>query len=244
MDGDGEGGLGWAQNTADPHNPGLWRDMIARMEGRRVFGGIDLSLTRDLSAVCWCSPPEHEGERWLFAWRAFLPEATVRGEPIARRNRYEAWAQSGALTVTEGNVTDHAVIRAAVNVDAKRLRPVWIGIDPFNGGQLMTELRSQDGLPVEQFRQGFLSMSPAAKGFERLVAAGLLEHGSHPVAWQHARNAAIERDAAGNIKPSKARAADKIDLIVAAVMAHGGAANSKPLREPSVHIINGIAVIG
>ena len=238
MVGDEDGNQGWRECTAEPENPQLWRTLAERVQGRTAYGALDLSLTRDLCSLCWAFPPERDGDRWIFLWRFWLPEAAVRNEPIARRTRYESWAASGAITLTPGNVTDHAFIRRQINADAQVFRPAWIGIDPFNAGQMKVELFNEDGLPIEDFRQGFLSMSPAAKSFERLVSSAAIEHGSHPIAWQHARNAVVDRDAAGNIKPTKARAADKIDGIVAAVMACGGAVTAAPpVQEPSIFVI-------
>ena len=236
MEADPDGNVGWRQCTAEPDNPDLWRHLADRVRGRPAYGALDLSLTRDLCSLAWAFPPENASDRWLYLWRFWLPEAAIRNETPARRARYEAWAKSGAVTLTPGGVTDHSFIRRQVNADAALFRPAWIGVDPFNAGQLAVELLNEDGLPINWFRQGFLSMSPAAKGFERLVSSAAIEHGSHPVAWQHARNAVVERDAAGNIKPTKARASDKIDGIVAAIMAHGGTLTAPADSIPSITV--------
>lgn len=232
---------GWKSCTADASNPRLWADLFTRMRGRRCYGGLDLSLTRDVTSLAWAFPPEGDEERWVFLWRFWLPADTVEDEPLARRARYRAFADAGALTLTSGNIVDYDFIRAAIVADADAFDVAWLGIDPYNASDTAMRLRDQDGLPVEFFRQGYLSMSPAAKSFERLVLGSAIEHGNHPVAAWMARNAAIERDAAGNIKPTKARAADKIDGIVAAVMAVGGAI-AKP-AERSAYEERGLVIL-
>jgi phage terminase large subunit-like protein len=75
---------------------------------------------------------------------------------------------------------------------------------------------------VQNFRQGYASLSGPSKQLENWVVSGKFLHGGHPVlAWQ-ASNVAIQTDsAAGNIKPSKAKSTERIDGIVALVMAIG-----------------------
>ena len=58
-----------------------------------------------------------------------------------------------------------------------------------------------------------------------------------------ASNVSIEMDAAGNIKPSKRKSTQKIDGIVATVMALGRAINSVPEDEPLWMQRGGIVVI-
>jgi phage terminase large subunit-like protein len=64
-------------------------------------------------------------------------------------------------------------------------------------------------------------MSSPAKDFQRLLVDADLVHDGNPVLRWMASNVAIEQDAAGNIKPSKAKSTERIDGIVAAVMALG-----------------------
>jgi phage terminase large subunit-like protein len=70
-----------------------------------------------------------------------------------------------------------------------------------------------------QFRQGFASLSAPTAEFLRLVSAGRLHHGGNPVARWEAANLITRSDPAGNLKPDKAKSMDKIDGIVAAIMA-------------------------
>lgn len=60
--------------------------------------------------------------------------------------------------------------------------------------------------------------TPAAE-FERLLVSGKIEHGGHPILRWMAGNVTVETDAAGNIKPSKKKSIERIDGIVAAIMA-------------------------
>ena len=78
-----------------------------------------------------------------------------------------------------------------------------------------------EGLPLVEFGQGFLSMGPAAAEFRRLLIGRELRHGGNPIATWCASNVTVRKDQAGNEKPDEERSTEKIDAIVAAVMAIG-----------------------
>ena len=76
-----------------------------------------------------------------------------------------------------------------------------------------------DGFTMVPFGQGFKDMSPPTKEFYKLMMQGRMIHGGDPVLKWMAMNVVIDRDAADNIKPTKARSPEKIDGIVASIMA-------------------------
>jgi len=249
-------GPAWRACSLQPANAVRWREMEAELAGRRCWGGLDLASTRDTCSLCWVFPPVNpvdpealrrylealrRGEdpelptvdyadaanRWHVLWRFWLPQAGI-DERVRRENvPWRSWAQQGALTLTEGNVTDYGWIAAQVQADGARFDVAELAYDPWNATHLATAL-VDDGAPMVQFRQGFGSMSEPAKLLERLVLNGGLEHGNQPVARWMADNVAIEKDAAENIKPSKAKSTRRIDGIVAAVMGLGRAAVAPP----------------
>ena len=69
-----------------------------------------------------------------------------------------------------------------------------------------------------QFGQGFSSMSAPTKELERLILEKKIAHNGHDVLRWNIDNLVVETDAAGNIKPSKRKATEKIDGAVALVM--------------------------
>lgn len=79
-------------------------------------------------------------------------------------------------------------------------------------------------LPLEPWGQGFASMGPAVDAFETAMLSDNLRHGMHPVLRWSAGNLMFDTDPAGNRKPSKARSIDRIDPMVALIMACGLAA--------------------
>ena len=92
------------------------------------------------------------------------------------------------------------------------------------------------------FGQGFKDMTAPTKELEKLVVSGKLRHGGHPVLRWMASNVAVELDAAGNLKPSKKRSTERIDGIVAAIMALGRALNQPPPSR-SVYEDRGVIIL-
>ena len=187
------------------------------LAGRVCYVGLDLSATTDLTAMALVFPDASGHVDVLM--RFWLPEARVmlRAE---RRDLVplDAWQREGWLFTTPGNVIDYERIRAQLLADAERYQIKEIAFDPWNARQLVTQLQG-DGFTCVEVRQGFQSLSPPTKDLEARILSQRVRHGNHPVLNWCASNVAIETDATGNIKPSKARARDRIDGIVALVMA-------------------------
>lgn len=200
-----------AWNACAGHEPDL--------TGRECWVGIDLAATTDITAVVAAFPMD-DGTIYL------QPHFWIPAEAIAARSHrdkvpYEQWARAGLVTATDGGATDYDSVRDYVERLASRCWVQQVRMDPWNAQQVATQLQ-QAGLPVEAMRQGYASISGPSKEFERGIVNKTLRHPSHPVLDWMAGNVAIESDAAGNIKPSKAKSTERIDGIVAAVMAVAG----------------------
>src|SRR3990167_6898685 len=72
---------------------------------------------------------------------------------------------------------------------------------------------------VVPFGQGFASMSAPTKELMTLILQGRIDHGGNPVLRWNADNMVVKIDEAGNLKPDKAKATQKIDGMVALIMA-------------------------
>jgi phage terminase large subunit-like protein len=95
-----------------------------------------------------------------------------------------------------------------------------IGYDRWGAALVSQRLQDMGGEEwVVPIGQGFASMSPPMKELGKLIAGNKLAHGNHPVLNWMADNLVATEDAAGNIKPDKARSREKIDGVVALIMA-------------------------
>lgn len=211
--------------------PTPWQELEARLKGLRCFGGLDLSATQDLSALSWWFPIQPGLDVPVWLPRFWKPKDLIEAHGKRDKVPYARLVTEGALLTTPGNVIDHRAIRAQVMADAAAFNIAFYNVkrEPHQGGLAIdrwdaTETIVQldgEGLPVVPFGQGFVSMSGPSKELERLVLSNGFHHGGHPLLRRHAQAVAVETDAAGNIKPSKAKSTQRIDGIVSGVMALG-----------------------
>jgi phage terminase large subunit-like protein len=82
-------------------------------------------------------------------------------------------------------------------------------------------------------------MTAPTKELEKLVMSGRLSSDRNPAMRWMAGNTAVETDAAGNLKPSKKKSTDRIDGMVALVMALG-IAIAEPAKRKSVYETRGV----
>ena len=191
------------------------------LKGARCWGGLDLASTTDIAAfVLWF--PESSTVLpffWMPADQAHVRE---------RRDRvpYSAWERAGLIEMTPGNVIDYGFIRRRINELKAEYDIADIAYDPWNAQQFATQLQEEDGMTLTEFRQGFISMNEPTKRLERLVLEGALRHGGNKVLRWMASNVSVRTDPAGNIKIDKQRSTEKVDGMVALVMAIGRAGAS------------------
>jgi phage terminase large subunit-like protein len=95
------------------------------------------------------------------------------------------------------------------------------------------------GIEMVAFGQGYASMNWPSKKLEELVLGGKIAHAGQPVLRWMAGNASIEKDAADNWKPSKKKSIERIDGIVALIMALDRA-STQPLAGTSVYDTRGV----
>ncbi|KXL53894.1 phage terminase [Anaerotignum neopropionicum] len=75
------------------------------------------------------------------------------------------------------------------------------------------------GFTVVPFGQGFKDMSPPTKELMKLSLEKRIAHGGHPVLSWMMDNIHIRTDPAGNIKADKEKSTEKIDGVIATIMA-------------------------
>lgn len=187
------------------------------LDGLPCYAGLDLSTTTDITALVLAFPAGPIVYLLPFFW--------VPGESIlkrAKRDRvpYDLWQKQGFIEATSGNVLDYELIRARINALSERFHIKEIAIDRWNATQLATQLAG-DGFEVVGFGQGFASMSAPCKELEKRVLGQQIAHGNNPVLRWMASNVSVTTDAAGNLKADKAKSTERIDGIVASLMALG-----------------------
>lgn len=179
------------------------------------YGGLDLASTSDIAAFVLYFPKLRNVLAWFW-----VPEEAVGRRRKQQKQTIDRWVRDGLIRATSGDVIDYDTIRNDIVGFGQQFNIQEIAIDRWNSTQLQTQLQD-DGFEIYKFGQGYASMSAPMKELERLVINGELFHGNNPVLNWMASNVAAEMDPAGNLKPSKKKSGEKIDGIVALLMALG-----------------------
>ncbi|MFJ8583631.1 terminase large subunit [Streptomyces sp. NPDC093595] len=194
----------------------------ARLRGREAYGGLDLAATSDLCALCWLFPDDERGG-FDALWRLWTPEDNVDALDQRTAGAASVWVREGLLVATPGNVADYDYIQLQIERDMDAFDVRSIGFDPWSAVPLTNKLAEAEA-PMVKVRQGFVTMSPPLKELQRLLLKGTpevpqLRHGGNPAVTWMVDNLAVAMDPAGNVKPDKARSAEKIDAVSALVTA-------------------------
>lgn len=194
------------------------------LKGRTCYGGLDLSSTLDLTAWVLVFPPDKIGGKYSVLCRFFLPEDNMGQRVRKDKVPYDVWARQGFITLTPGNIIDYAFILAAIKKDTEDYDVAELAFDRWGSQKITTDLQDI-GFEVEgkksliQFGQGFASMAAPTKELEKMVMAGEIAHGANPVLAWMVSNTVVRKDPAGNMKPDKEKSTERIDGIVATIMA-------------------------
>lgn len=181
-------------------------------EGQPCWIGIDLASKVDIASMALLF--ERDGQVVGFV-RHFLPEDTVFA---AANSQYQGWMQAGRLLATPGNVTDFGLIEAELLDAAARFEIKAVAFDPFQATQFSTRMLAE-GLPMIEVRPTVLNFSEPMKQLEALVLQGKWAFDGDPVLTWMVSNVVCHRDAKDNIYPRKERPENKIDGVIAVLMA-------------------------
>jgi phage terminase large subunit-like protein len=210
----------WTQASARWIDPDRWaacnQGPVVEKElgGRRAYGGLDLSSTLDVTALVWVFPGL-DGEPASVLARLWVPDDNVAERVKRDRAPYDAWIRAGILRTTPGNVVDYDIILQEIEADMKAFRVEELAFDPWNATSVTNKLPK-----VIEFRQGYVSMNPAMKALEVAIQRRTINHGGNAaLAWM-ADNLVASSDPAGNLKPDKGKSTEKIDGMVALLMAN------------------------
>ena len=210
--------------------------MQRRLARRPCYAGLDLSSTTDITAMVYVFPPIIGDPHYWVLCRFWVPDESMTERSKRDQVPYEAWERQGLITPTPGNVIDYDFILAQIGLDMQKYKIQELAFDRWGSVFVTNKLQSDYGFTVDakeakrmgipllvQFGQGFASMSSPMKDLERLILDERIQHAGNPVLAWMAHNLVSRQDPAGNVKPDKEKSTEKIDGIVALIMALGRA---------------------
>jgi phage terminase large subunit-like protein len=208
--------------------------------GRECFIGLDLATIYDLTAKAFWFPDDKGGGDLFLSF--YAPREGVRKRERDDGVPYSAWERAGHLSLTEGKTVDYARVEAELYEDCERFEVRAVTADPWNFEAMGQRLVSA-GVNVLKFPQTYRNLSEPSKRFEKLIVGRQLRHDGNQVMRWCVSNVAVETDHNENIRPSKRKSTERIDGVVAAVMAVGAAGASGEAEPASYLESEGLMVL-
>lgn len=198
-------------------------DYPEEIDGREVYGGLDLSSVSDLTALALISKRDDKFDVNTTFW---LPENGLYEKSKNDRVPYDIWAKDEYLQTTPGNSIEYEFVAEYLRDIFDRCNVRAMAFDRYNMKFLKPWLERVGFTESElelfiEFGQGFVSMSPAIRETESLLLNSKLRHGNNPVLTMCASNSTITEDSTGNRKFTKGKATGRIDGMIALTMAIG-----------------------
>lgn len=209
--------------------------------GRECYGGLDLSSSIDITAFVLVFPPLDEDDKYIVLPYFWIPEENLRLRVRRDHVPYDVWEKQGYIKTTEGNVVHYGFIENFIEELGTKYNIREIAFDRWGAVQ-MTQNLDDMGFTVIPFGQGYKDMSPPTKELMKLTLEKRIAHGGNLVLRWMMDNVYVKTDPAGNIKPDKEKSTEKIDGIVATIMALDRAIRNKG-NAGSVYDERGILIL-
>jgi len=189
---------------------------IADFAGEECIGGLDLASKIDIAARASLFRRKIDGVDHYYAFgQYYLPEETIQN---GTNSQYEGWEIEGRLIATPGNIIDYSRIEDDLKDSIGKYTIREVAYDPFQATQFSTRM-SDEGFEMVEVRPTVLSFSEPMKELEALVISGRFHHDGCPVLAWMVSNVVCHLDNKDNIYPRKERPENKIDGVIAILMA-------------------------
>lgn len=197
------------------------------LSGRICHGAADLGWRDDIAAFAECFPPRAGTDPYVIRAQGFLPTDCKRD---LTEHPFPLLIQSGKLVITPGNTTDTGAIHQHIDSLRELYNLKTVAVDPNNAREFGTQLVTK-GLKVYEFQQSCKNYNEPMREFLRLLSDGRIIHGGCPLLSWCQSHLMTFSNPEGLIMPSKKSSAEKIDPLVAVIMAFAEAMFSG-IRDP------------
>lgn len=200
----------------------------AILDGKLCFGGLDLSKSRDLTALALFFPAQEDGEKHHVLLKFWCPEDNARERARIDGVPYLQWAADGHINLTPGDIIDYGYIQNEFLQCVRKYQFHSCAFDRWRQDEIVVDLNEELGpqmTKTKQFLEGFAqtpgNFTTPITELEKMVMRRTINHGRNPVLEWMNRNVVVKFDHNDNVKFDKQKSKDKIDGMVALAMAIG-----------------------
>lgn len=219
-------------------------DLQALIDGGFLcYGGLDLSRTRDFTALTltWLLDATKDAEKLASKTWFWTPADTLKDRADTDQAPYELWAQDGHIEAVPGQRLQYSWLADAISRICARFGPVEIGADQYGLEQLQEHLRAiGQSIPATIHPQGFqkrilerdesapegeqeiyLWMPHSINQFENALYEGRMQIDPNPMLDLCAASVVYAENRTGHRMFDKENAFGRIDGMVSTAMSVG-----------------------
>src|SRR5690606_9639170 len=145
--------------------------------------------------------------------RFFHPRETAAISDVKNNTTYKAWAESGHIVLTPGDLFDWSVMAEMLKRDSQHFQFIEVGFDPYSLESRILEIEYDLGCKIVAVPPQRSVIAGPTKHLERLVCERSLRIKNNPVLTWNARNAAVKEDAHERIALDRDKAGGRYDGI-------------------------------
>jgi len=215
-------------------------DPETELAGEECIGGLDLSGTRDLTALALYFPKQRKAfvEFWT-------PEETIGEREDRDRVPYRAWVEMGFLHASPGRAVDYRRVAQRIAELQMRFNVKAIAFDPYRIKYMESAL-AEEGVTVTltphgqgyfRSKESLLWMPRSIELLEDDLAKGGIRIKKNPVLSWNSASAVPEADNKDNRIFAKRKSTGRIDGLVALTMARGAAEPDSGTKPPQFQVL-------
>ena len=195
------------------------RRLAEKNLGRPCWGGLDLSSTKDFTALSWWFPHDEDDGADVLT-RLWIPEGSLE-DRSRMRDDIRSWASGGYVTLVPGPSMDYRAVARQIAADCHDFDVQSLGFDPWHAPNIITLLDEfdLDRLVMEKVPQYASTMNAPCRLYEKLLVDRLLDHGGSPALRWMSQNVVAEVNPYEAMRPSKKKSTDSIDGITSQLIA-------------------------
>jgi len=215
----------------------IWEGLagdVGSWKGKKVFAGLDLSETTDLSAFVWMWQDDGS-DVWNVDAKFWLPEEGLKEKSETDRVPYDIWRDAGYLSTVPGKVIDYDHIVRWLDGVMQECDFQRIAYDHWRWNQFYNAM-IRNGMKQKmidetfyRFGQSYNHMSPAVATLEGLILNQKIRHSNNPVMNFCMGNATVEENHLEQRRIVKKSRTSRIDGAIAMTMTSG--ILSEPLKK-------------
>jgi phage terminase large subunit-like protein len=196
---------------------------LEELQDVECYGGYDNSSVNDIASFSLYFPSEGVVMPWFW-----VPAESIYKRSVEERLPYDRWFKSGLINNTPlASISERDIAKTLTGDGSQKgictyFRNLQLVCFDAWGSNFIYETLYNAGLQAKKYPQSYVGMNGPCRKLQADIENKELFHGSNPVLRWMMGNVTMTTNNNDQMRPNKQKSTDKIDGVVASLMAIGG----------------------